>query len=91
MKVDDYWVYERLKQHAIRMELVPVCDIPRNQAVTALSRHRSASFDVQDAPELLSQVNQMRLNLIEMYDLVGGRLGFLSKVANKQDLTAEAE
>ena len=54
---DDYWVYERLKQHASRMELVPVCDIPRAEAVSALFHHRLARYGVKDPPEILNKVN----------------------------------
>jgi len=49
-------VYEKLKQHATRMELIPVLDILRAEALTALSRHRVARYGVQDSPETLSQV-----------------------------------
>lgn len=56
MESDDYWVYERLKQHATRMELVPICDIPRADAITALSHHRIARYQVQDPPEVLHKV-----------------------------------
>lgn len=53
---DDYWVYERLKQHATRMELVPVCDIPRADALSALSHHRLARYGVEDPEEVLHKV-----------------------------------
>jgi hypothetical protein len=53
---DDYWVYERLKQHATRMELVPIFDIPQKQAITALHRHRQSRYGVEESPEVLSKV-----------------------------------
>jgi hypothetical protein len=49
-------VYEKLKQHAARMELIPVFDIPRAEALTALSRHRVARYGAKDSPETLSKV-----------------------------------
>ena len=60
---DDYWVYERLKQHATRMELVPICDIPRADAITALSTHRLARYGVQDPPEVLNKVLALRISI----------------------------
>lgn len=57
---DDYWVYERLKQHATRMELVPIRDIPRADAITALSHHRLARYGVQDPPEVLHKVRSLK-------------------------------
>jgi len=38
------------------MELIPVFDIPRAEALTALSRHRVARYGAQDSPETLSKV-----------------------------------
>jgi hypothetical protein len=38
------------------MELIPVFDIPRAEALTALSRHRIARYGAQDSPETLSKV-----------------------------------
>jgi hypothetical protein len=62
---DNYWVYERLKQHATRLELIPVPDIPRSQAISALSHHRSARYGIEESPELLSKVGTyIRTSLI---------------------------
>jgi len=35
---DDYWVYERLKQLATRMEVLSITDLPKAQAMAALER-----------------------------------------------------
>jgi len=61
---DDYWVYERLKQHATQMELVPISDIPRGQAVTALSQHRLTRYGLEESPEILSRVKSEYIPLI---------------------------
>ena len=34
---DDYWVYERLKKLATRMEVTSITDLPRLQAIAAIS------------------------------------------------------
>lgn len=74
---DDYWVYERLKRFATRMEVIQVLDLPRSRAIAALSRYRARYFPEQKRdPEILRQV----------YDLVGGRLNFLSRVAKSRDM-----
>jgi hypothetical protein len=76
---DDYWVYERLKRVATRMEVIPVLDLPKNRAIAALERYRVKYFPEQRRdPAILRQV----------YDLVGGRLNFLSRVAKSTDMLA---
>jgi hypothetical protein len=42
------------------MELVPISDIPRTDAITALSRHRLARYGVEDPPEVLHKVSPRR-------------------------------
>ena len=73
---DDYWVYERLKQYATRMEILPVLDLPKDQAMSALKQYRTRFFGEEPSPGIIEQV----------YDLVGGRLTFLARVAKAQDM-----
>lgn len=73
---DDYWVYERFKQLATRMEVLAVHDLPKSQAVAALKKYRFRYFK-EDVPEV---------RLEEVYDLVGGRLSFLNRVAKSTDM-----
>lgn len=73
---DDYWVYERLKQYATRMEVVPVLDLPKDQAISALRQYRVKAYGEKPTFEVLEQV----------YDLVGGRLTFLARVAKSPDM-----
>ncbi|KAK2007402.1 hypothetical protein LZ32DRAFT_542004 [Colletotrichum eremochloae] len=75
---DDYWVYERFKQLATRMEVMSVRDLPKRQAIAALAKYRVKYFN-----EKLSQTK-----LEEVYDLVGGRLSFLNRVAKSHDMIA---
>ncbi|KAL5357857.1 hypothetical protein BJX96DRAFT_28994 [Aspergillus floccosus] len=72
---DDYWVYERLKRYATRMEVIPVSDLPKGRAIDALRRYRQRYFGEELSYEILEQV----------YDKVGGRLSFLNRVAKAQD------
>ena len=76
---DDYWVYERLKGLATRMEVLPISDLPKPQAVAALRSYRSRYFREKASSEVLNQV----------YDRVGGRLTFLNRVAKAPDMLAE--
>ena len=78
---DDYWVYERLKQLATRMEVIPVLDLPKKQALAALQRYRGRYFH-EDVPNSV---------LEEVYDRVGGRLSFLNRVAKSRDMMATCE
>ena len=73
---DDYWVYERLKQYSTRMEVFPVLDLAKPQAIAALKQSRKASYREEPPLEVLAQV----------YDKVGGRLSFLHRVAKAQDM-----
>ncbi|KAI9679812.1 MAG: hypothetical protein M1817_004826 [Caeruleum heppii] len=73
---DDYWVYERLKQHGTRMKVLPVLDLPKDRAIRALRHYRAKYFDEAASPAILEQV----------YDRVGGRLSFLSRVASSHDM-----
>ncbi|WYZ43277.1 hypothetical protein EsH8_VI_000976 [Colletotrichum jinshuiense] len=75
---DDYWVYERFKQLATRMEVMSVRDLPKRQAIAALAKYRMKYFN-----ERLSMTK-----LEEVYDLVGGRLSFLNRVAKSRDMIA---
>jgi hypothetical protein len=73
---DEYWVYKRFKQHATRMEVTPIEDLPRIQAITALRSSRAKYFQEQPEMGILSQV----------YKRVGGRLAFLDRVAKSIDM-----
>ncbi|CZS95007.1 uncharacterized protein RAG0_04808 [Rhynchosporium agropyri] len=73
---DDYWVYERLKQLATRMEVTSITDLPKHQAMSALSKYRLKYFSEKPDQTILEQV----------YDRVGGRLTFLNRVAKSKDM-----
>ncbi|KAI9731063.1 MAG: hypothetical protein M1818_007920 [Claussenomyces sp. TS43310] len=73
---DDYWVYERLKQLATRMEVTAIEDLPREQAIAALIKYRIKYFKEQPSVEILSSV----------YEKVGGRLTFLNRAAKSRDM-----
>lgn len=73
---DDYWVYERLKLLATRMEVLSVSDLPKASATAALKRYRARYFKETLSNEVATQV----------YDRVGGRLSFLNRVAKSSDM-----
>lgn len=73
---DDYWVYERLKQYATRMQILPVLDLPRQQAISALIRYRARYYKEEPQMEILEQI----------YEKIGGRLSFLNQVARSKDM-----
>jgi hypothetical protein len=74
---DDYWVYERLKRYATRMEVLPVLDLPKDRAIAALEKYRRRYFPEQ---HLSSDI------LARVYDQLGGRLTFLNRVAKSSDM-----
>lgn len=73
---DDYWVYERLKQLATRMDVLSIVDLPKLHATQALANYRRKYFQEELSPEILEKV----------YDRVGGRLSFLNRVAKSKDM-----
>lgn len=73
---DDYWVYERLKVLATRMEVTSVSDLPKAAAAAALKRYRARYFQENLSDDMATQV----------YDRVGGRLSFLNRVAKSHDM-----
>ncbi|KAF5701338.1 atpase prokaryote [Fusarium globosum] len=78
---DDYWVYERLKQLATRMEVLPVTDLPKQQAISALQRYRQKYWKESIDAQVLEEV----------YERVGGRLSFLNRVAKSRDMMGTCE
>lgn len=78
---DDYWVYERLKLLATRMEVLPVTDLPKQQAIAALQRYR-----LRYRGEHLSDDE-----LEGVYDKIGGRLSFLNRVAKSSNMLAACD
>ncbi|KAK5136355.1 hypothetical protein LTR08_003481 [Meristemomyces frigidus] len=73
---DDYWVYERLKQYATRMNIIPILDLNKSKAISALRNYRVKYRNENPEHTLLEQV----------YDMVGGRLSYLSRVAKSPDM-----
>ena len=80
---DDYWVYERLKQYSTRMEVLPVLDLPRDQAISALMQFRKRHYEDEEQPS--SKL------LEEVYTRLGGRLTFLNRVAKSPDMLRTCE
>ncbi|KAJ5267035.1 hypothetical protein N7478_009843 [Penicillium angulare] len=73
---DDYWVYERLKRYATRMEVIPVRDLPKEKAMSALKKYRRQFYHEDLNSSTLEQV----------YRKVGGRLSYLNRVAKSPDV-----
>ena len=73
---DDYWVYERLKQLATRMEVTSITDLPKGPAISALAKYRVKYFKEEPSSKILAEV----------YDRVGGRLTYLNRVAKSRDM-----
>jgi hypothetical protein len=78
---DDYWVYERLKLLATRMDVLAVTDLPKSQAINALRKYRMRYF--KEIPS--------HKELEDVYDQIGGRLSFLNRVAKSRDMLNTCE
>lgn len=77
---DDYWIYERLKQYATRMNVMPILDLNKPKAISALRNYRNKYRREDPSAEMLEQI----------YDRVGGRLAFLGRVAKSHDMLKTA-
>jgi energy-coupling factor transporter ATP-binding protein EcfA2 len=77
---DDYWIYERLKQYATRMNVIPILDLNKPKAVSALANYRKRFYGERTDQSVLEQV----------YDKVGGRLSYLGRVAKASDMLKTA-
>ncbi|OXV06814.1 hypothetical protein Egran_05419 [Elaphomyces granulatus] len=73
---DDYWVYERFKRYATRMEVIPVFDLPKGRAMAALYQYRKRYLGEDLSRDVLEKI----------YDQVGGRLSFLDRVAKSENM-----
>ena len=81
MNSDDYWVYERLKLNASRMEVLPITDLPKDRALAALRASRRRFVDVEPSDAILEEV----------YRRIGGRLTYLDRVARSPDMLRTCE
>ncbi|RKF75563.1 putative p-loop containing nucleoside triphosphate hydrolase [Golovinomyces cichoracearum] len=73
---DDYWVYERLKHLASRMEVTAITDLPKSKALSALAKYRHKYFQRTPSTSILEEV----------YNRIGGRLIYLNRVARAEDM-----
>jgi hypothetical protein len=73
-----------MKQYGSRMELIPVRDLPKDKALHVLREYRKKS-----AYE--SRIDEDAKDFEEVYNRVGGRLAFLSKVANSEDMLEKCD
>lgn len=78
---DDYWIYERLKQYATRMNVIPILDLNKPKAISALAQYRKKYRRENTEYKVLEQV----------YDRVGGRLSYLGRVAKTDDMVKTAD
>ncbi|TQS33845.1 hypothetical protein Golomagni_05796 [Golovinomyces magnicellulatus] len=73
---DDYWVYERFKQLASRMEVTAITDLPKSKALSALAKYRQKYFQLTPSISVLEEV----------FKRIGGRLIYLNRVARAEDM-----
>ncbi|CAO2653274.1 Nn.00g026850.m01.CDS01 [Neocucurbitaria sp. VM-36] len=78
---DKYWVFERLKQYATRMEVHQIKDLCKDRAMQALRNYRMKYYGEKTADSILEEV----------YDKIGGRLTFLNRVAKSEDMVTKCD
>lgn len=78
---DDYWIYERLKQYATRMNVIRILDLSKSKSITALRNYRVRYRKENPDLSILEQV----------YDKVGGRMSYLTRVAKSPDMMKTAD
>jgi hypothetical protein len=78
---DKYWVFERLKQYATRMEVHQIKDLSKDRAMQALRNYRMKYHNETTSNAVLEEV----------YDKIGGRLTFLNRVAKSEDMLVKCD
>ncbi|KAJ4361886.1 hypothetical protein N0V83_010827 [Neocucurbitaria cava] len=78
---DKYWVFERLKQYATRMEVHQIKDLSKDRAMQALRNYRMKYYGETVKDSVLEEV----------YDRIGGRLTFLNRVAKSEDMVTKCD
>ncbi|KAJ4374617.1 hypothetical protein N0V86_007489 [Didymella sp. IMI 355093] len=78
---DKYWVFERLKQYATRMEVHQIKDLSKDRAMQALRNYRMKYWNERTPNSVLEEV----------YDKIGGRLTFLNRVAKSEHMLAKCD
>ena len=78
---DKYWVFERLKHHATRMEVHQIKDLTKDRAMQALRNYRMKYWKEKPDESVLQEV----------YDKIGGRLTFLNRVAKSENMIAKCD
>ena len=78
---DDYWIYERLKQYATRMNVIRILDLSKMQSLNVLKTYRQKFRRENPDPAVLETI----------YDKVGGRIAYLSRVAKSNDMLQTAD
>ncbi|KAH5241746.1 hypothetical protein HBI55_187480 [Parastagonospora nodorum] len=78
---DKYWVFERLKHHATRMEVHQIKDLKKEPAMQALRNYRMKYWKEKPSNSILEEV----------YDKIGGRLTFLNRVAKSEDMLQKCD
>lgn len=83
---DDYWVYERLKQYGSRMEVMAVRDLSKSTAIAALKGLRTKIFAARN-----HTLHDTDADYEHAYQLIGGRLAFLTKAAKAKKMIRKCE
>jgi hypothetical protein len=78
---DKYWVFERLKHHATRMEVHQIKDLCKDRAMQALRNYRMKYWQEKPSESILEEV----------YDKIGGRLTFLNRVAKSENMITKCD
>ncbi len=79
----DYWVYDVLRKASNRMDTLSFRDLTRRQSINVLSGCRKQYWGERPS-------SQDARVLQEVYEICGGRLGLLNKVARRKDMLRAA-
>lgn len=79
---DNYWVFDRLRRNATRMHVLSVRDLTPHETFDYLSGTHARHFP--DEPPI-SKAQSLRI-----WDLIGGRLSYLSKAVKRRDVEGAA-
>ncbi|BEI93296.1 uncharacterized protein CcaverHIS019_0509240 [Cutaneotrichosporon cavernicola] len=88
---DDRWPLDKMKKNGSRMRVLSVYDLSARESIEALRHMRRYNLHVAQEKPIDDVEIESDEVLRRVYELVGGRTAYLSRVARASDMIDEAE
>ncbi|CAK9781101.1 hypothetical protein CC85DRAFT_282535 [Cutaneotrichosporon oleaginosum] len=88
---DDHWPLDKMKKNGSRMRILSVYDLSARESIDALKQMRRYELHIAENKPLDKVEIEPDEVLRRVYELVGGRTSYLSRIARASDMIDEAE